>query len=231
MKRRLALLPVSLILAATASSAVAADKVACNAIEDPKGDTFAVRSQDAPPAGGPVYGPQEDSLDVISGDLAGDGKTVTAVVRIAKFSRSIQLSPTGITVGVDFLIGNSTDVIRLMAVLATGQPDKFEVTWKPDGHTANVPVNYLGEVTGVVDEAKGEVRIHAPVELLKPHGDAKIGAKLIPNELESATAARAVPQGTTAKDGPTTTRGPFADIAASGKSVVVGAKTCVPIGK
>ncbi|HVF20160.1 MAG TPA: hypothetical protein VNA14_07950 [Mycobacteriales bacterium] len=230
MKNRLVLLPVAVLLAVGTSAYAAPAKVACNTIEDPAGDTFLVRSQDAPPVG-PRYGPQEDSLDVISGDLASDGKVVTAVVRIKKLSRSIALSPTGITVGVDFLIGTSTDVIRLMAVLANGQPDKFEVTWKAEGHTANVPVNYLGEVTGVVDEAKNEVRIHAPVDLLAPHGVAKIGAKLIPNEAESATAARAVPQGTKQKDGPTSTRGPFADIAVGGKSVVVGAKSCVVPGK
>ncbi len=231
MKPRLALLPVALLLAASATSAVAADKVACNLIEDPAGDTFVARTQDAPPAGGPQYGPQEDSLDVISGDLASDGKIVTAVVRIAKLSRSIQLSPTGITAGVDFLIGNSTDVVSMRAVLVSGQPDKFEVSWKPDGHTANVPVNYLGEVTGVVDEAKNEIRIHAPAELFVDHGPVVMGQKLIPNETESATAARAVPPGTATKDGPMTTRGPFADVAKSGKPAVIGAKTCVPIGK
>jgi hypothetical protein len=231
MKPRLALLPVALLLAASATSAIAADKVACNLIEDPAGDTFAVRSQDAPPAGGPVYGPQEDSLDVVGGDLASDGTTVTAVIRIAKLSRSIQLSPTGITAAVDFLVGSSTDVVSLKAVLVTGQPDVFEASWKPADNLPNQPVNYLGAATGVVDLAKNEVRIHAPASLFDQHGPVKLGGKLIPNETESATAGRAIPPGTKTADSPMTSRGLFADVAISGKAAVIGAKSCVPIGK
>lgn len=86
-------------------------------------------------------------------------------------------------------------------------------------------------MTGVVDEKKGEIRIHAPVAMLAPYGAVKPGVKLIPAEAQSATVSRAVPPITTTPGQPMTTRGPFADIAAGGKTVLVGAPSCVVPGK
>jgi hypothetical protein len=230
-RSRLALVPVLALVAVIAPGAHAATKAkvapSCNTIADPKGDTFAVRSQD----GAGAYGPQEDGLDITSGDLASDGTTVTAVVRIAKLSRSIALSPTGITTGVEFLIGTSDTVVRLQAVLVSGQPDRFEVTEIASDATPNTPSTYVGEVKGVVDLAKNEVRISAPASLLAPYGPVKPGVKLFPNDAQSATASRAVPPITTTPGQPASTRGPFADIAAGGKPVVVGAPSCVVPGK
>ena len=228
MKARLALVPLLLVAGVTAPIAQAAPKPkpSCLTISDPKGDTFAVRAQDSQGA----YGPQEDALDIVSGDLASDGKVVTAVVRLASFSRAIASSPQGFTVGVDFLIGSSADsVVRLQAVL--GSADRFEVSAKATDALPNVPSTYVGEATGVVDEKKGEIRITAPAELLAPYGALKPGTKLVPNEAESATASRGVPPITTTPGQPMTTRGPFADVAAGGRTVAVGAPSCVVPGK
>lgn len=230
MQVRLALVPLTALVALAVPAADAAPKAkpSCLTITDPKGDTFAVRAQD----GQGAYGPQEDALDVVSGDLASDGKTVTAVVRLASFSRAIATSPSGLTVGVDFLIGSgASSVVRLQGVLVSGSADRFEVSAKATDALPNVPSTFVGEVTGVVDEKKGEVRIHAPAAMLQPYGAVKPGVKLIPNEAESATASRGVPAITTTPGQPMTTRGPFADIAASGKAVVVGAPSCVVPGK
>jgi hypothetical protein len=236
MKVRTALIPLVALAALTAPSASAATKPAkvkptCNTIADAKGDTFAARTQDAPPAGGPAYGPQEDGLDITSGDLASDGKVVTAVVRIAKLSRSIALSPTGITSGVEFVIGSSDSLVRLQAVLVTGQPDRFEVTTIAGDALPNTPSTYVGAVTGAVDLAKNEIRISAPAALLAPYGTVKPGVKLFPNDAQSATASRGVPAITTTAGQPATTRGPFADVAIGGAAVVVGAPSCVVPGK
>ena len=228
MKARLALVPLLLVAGVTAPFAEAAPKPkpSCLTINDPKGDTFAVRAQD----GQGAYGPQEDALDIVSGDLASDGKVVTAVVRLASFSRAIATSPQGFTVGLDFLIGSSADsVVRLQAVL--GSTDRFEVSAKAVDALPNVPSTYVGEATGVVDEKKGEIRITAPAALLAPYGALKPGTKLVPNEAESATASRGVPPITTTPGQPMTTRGPFADIAAGGRTVAVGAPSCVVPGK
>jgi hypothetical protein len=212
---------------------MAAPKVAkaCNTITDPAGDTFALRQQDAPPAGDPQYGPQEDSLDIVSGDLASDGKVVTAVVRIKKLSRTVQTSPTGFTAGVEFVIGGSDSYLRLQAVLISGQADRFEVTTIAADALANTPPTYVGEAKGVVDLAKGEVRITAPAALLAPYGDLKPGTPLFPSEKQSATVARGVPPITSTPGQPATTRGPFADVAIGGKAIKVGAPSCVVPGK
>ena len=228
MQVRLALVPLLVVAGLAAPVANAAPKPSCLTISDPKADTFAVRAQD----GQGAYGPQEDALDIVSGDLASDGKVVTAVVRLASFSRAIASSPQGFTVGVDFLIGSSaTSVVRLQGVLVSGSADRFEVSAKATDALPNVPSTYVGEATGVVDEKKGEIRITAPAALLAPYGALKAGTKLIPNEAESATASRGVPPITTTPGQPMTTRGPFADIAAGGRSVAVGAPSCVVPGK
>jgi hypothetical protein len=229
MQVRLALVPLVALgtLIAPMAQAAPKPKPSCLTIVDPKGDTFAIRLQD----GQGAYGPQEDALDIVSGDLASDGKTVTAVVRLATLSRAIATSPTGLTVGLDFIIGSSSSVVRLQAVLVPGTADRFEVSAKADDAVPNTPSTYVGDVTGVVDDKKGEIRIHAPATLLAPYGPIKPGVKLIPNEAESVTASRGVPAVTTTPGQPMTTRGPFADIAAGGKTVVVGAPSCVVPGK
>ena len=228
MQVRLALVPLVAVGALIAPMAEAAPKAkpSCMTITDPKGDTFAIRSQDAQGA----YGPQEDALDITSADLASDGKVVTAVIRLASMSRAIATSPQGFTVGLDFRIGSSSDVVRLQGVAVQGG-DRFEVSAKAADALPNVPSTFVGEATGVVDEKAGEVRIHAPAALLEPHGAVKAGTKLTPNEAESATASRGVPAITSTPGAPMTTRGPFADIAAGGKTIAVGAPSCVVPGK
>lgn len=229
MQVRLALVPVLALVAVSAPFAQAAPKAkpVCNTITDAKGDTFAVRVQD----GVGAYGPQEDGLDIVSADLASDGKVVTAVVRLAALSRAIATSPTGFTVGVDFSIGASDSVVRLQAPLISGAADRFEVAATSTDALANTPYTFVGMATGVVDEKKGEVRIHAPAALLAPYGALKPGTKLIPAEAQSATVSRGVPPVTSTPGQPMTTRGPFADIAAGGKSITVGTQSCVVPGK
>lgn len=232
MQLRTALVPVLALAVVAAPAATAAGKKpakapSCNTITDAAGDTFAVRSQDAQG----VYGPQDDGLDIRSADLASDGKVVTAAVRIAKLSRSVSTSPMGLTVGVDFLIGDSDSVVRLQAVLPSGQPDRFEVSARSLDALPNTPSTFVGAVTGVVDLPKNEIRISAPAALLAPYGALKPGVKLFPNEAESATASRTVPPITTTPGAPMSTRGTFADIAASGKPVVVGEASCVVPGR
>jgi hypothetical protein len=229
---RTALVPVIALVAVAVPSASAAPKApkaapSCNTIKDPAGDTFVARTQDQQAK----YGPQEDGLDVISADLASDGKVVTAVVRIAALSRSITLSPTGLTTGIEFTIGASDSIVRLQAVLVTGQADRFEVTAIAGDALPNTPTTYVGEATGVVDLAKKEVRITAPAALLAPYGPVAPGVKLIPGDAQSATVARGVPAITTTPGQPATTRGPFADVAIGGLPVVVGAPSCVAPGK
>ena len=229
MQARLALVPVAALVALVAPAATAAPKVApaCNTITDPAGDTFAVRAQD----GEGVYGPQDDNLDVVGGDLVSDGKVVTAVIRIKKLSRTIQTSPTGFTASLGFFIGGGDTQVRLYGVLVNGQDDRFEVGSIAGDALPNTPSTYVGDATGVVDLAKNEVRITAPAALLAPFGELKPGTLLTPNEAESATVARGVPAITKTPGQPMSSRGPFADIAAGGKGIKVGAPSCVVPGK
>lgn len=229
MRIRTALVPVTALVAVAVPSASAATKAApsCNTIKDPAGDTFVARTQDQQGK----YGPQEDGLDITSADLASDGKVVTAVVRIAKLSRSVTLSPTGLTTGIEFTIGGSDSIVRLQAVLISGQADRFEVTTIAADALPNTPSTYVGEATGVVDLAKKEVRITAPAALLAPYGPLAPGVKLIPGDAQSATVSRGVPAITTTPGQPATTRGPFADVAIGGTPVVAGAPSCVVPGK
>ena len=233
MQTRLALVPLIALVAVTAPAASAAGKAKplCHIITDPAGDTFAFRTQDAPPTGSGVYGPQDDSLDITSADLASNGKVVTAVVRIKKLSRSIATSPLGLTAGIEFTIGDGGVTVRLQAALPTGQPDRFEVAAIAPGALPNTPATYVGSATGAVDLAKNEVRITAPASLLAPFGPVKPGALLAPSDAQSATVARGFPPITSTPGQPMTTRGTFADVAIGGTAIKVGAKSCVVPGK
>ena len=226
MKARLALalaLATGVVVAGSADAA----RVSCKIVTDRTGDTYAVRYQNNPPVPAPVpMGPQDDSLDLLSSDLASDGKTLTAVVRVKKLARTTQTSPFATSYNVDFAVPGGAGYATLRAIL-TASGDSFEALSKSD--TANVPSTFLGSVKGTVDFKKNEVRIHAPLSVFASFAKIKKGTKLTPFE---TTTGRAHPVGLPIPAGqPMPTRGLNSDVAEGGKVYKVGDKTCVTVGK
>lgn len=217
-----AALGVALATVAGAAQAAPVKKV-CNLVADATGDTFAARAQD-----GTAPGPQDDAFDIKSGDIASDGKTITAVIRVAKLTNATT-SPQGRGFAFDFLLPTSDLQGSLRAVLITGQAPYFEATVK-DPSVPNSPSTFLGTVKGVVDTAKNEIRISAPAATFAQLGAIKKGTLITPAS-DAATSGRAVPPSPGVAGAPVTTRYVFADVATDSKPYRVGTPSCVAIGK
>lgn len=188
-------------------------KPVCNVATDAKGDTFAVRVQDT--QGGP-YGPQDDGLDIVSADLASDGKVLTGVVRVAALATTTT-SPGGRGFDINISTPRSPVEVYLRAsVPATGAATAEAGTREalPAVTSVSTP---LGSGTVVVDAAKNEVRFSFPTSLFDSIGGIKVGDTLAFGEI---TTGRTV--------GP---RSVFADVAVPGTAYKVGTPTCVPLGK
>lgn len=204
-----------------AVAAPAKPKPVCNLISDAKDDTFALRSQDSEG----VYGPQEDALDIVSGDIASNGKVLTAVLRVKKMALSAGSSPNGLSFRVQFTHGGlDEDTNLFLSGRASGTNQVF--TAGSRAITANISTK-LADVKGVFDLAKSEVRITAPLDVFTSLGGGiKTGTKLQLAELDQ-TASRFV--GVNPATGADTAT--FADVTTSVSSYTVGAPSCVVPGK
>ncbi len=223
---RLALAASLVLSSVAAGGALAAPakgkaKPTCNLISDEKNDTFALRSQDSQRA----YGPQEDALDIVSGDLASDGKVLTAVLRVKKLALATGSAPNGLSFRVQFLhAGLPEDTNLFLSGRASGGRTVFLAGSR--AMTANVSTK-LADVTGVFDVAKNEVRISAPLSAFEKVGGAiKRGTKLQLGELDQTSSRFVTVNPVTGADTAT-----FADVTTSVSSYTVGASSCVVPGK
>ena len=215
MRLRTAVLAAGIALTTLATGADA--KPACNLAEDPAGDTFLLRYQDQYRPQGAPYGPQEDAMDILSADIASDGKVVTAVIRVKNLEAAAPTSPGGVGYTLDFLTPKSEFTMYLRA-LKTGAGTTFEAGFKEPLPVGVTTVNTsLGTVQGVLDAAKNEVRITAPLSVFDSQGGIKSGNKLTLGEITTGRIA-----------GPRTV---FADVVVGEKSYTVGAASCVKPGK
>jgi hypothetical protein len=143
---RLSVAAAAALSVALAGGAVAAPaKPVCNLITDAEGDTT---------------GPST-ALDIVSGDVASNAKTFTAVIRTAALAETDLSSPTGIAWGLRFVSPKSDLPYYLLASKFQGEDVVFSY-----GQVDGTSLNELGVAKGVVDIAKKEVRIHAPVKAL-----------------------------------------------------------------
>ena len=195
-----------------AGGAVAAPKPVCNLVDDPKDDTFLLRTQD----GVGAYGPQEDALDIVSADIATNAKTLTGVIRVKSLAAGPSTSPGGASYDINFTTPSSPSPLYVRAVVPrAGEPtaeagsrESFVIT------SISAP---LGTGTVVVDKAKNEVRFSFPLDHFKAVGGLKRGAKLTFGDVTTGRSAGS--------------RAVFSDAASGSKSYTVGAPSCVPVGK
>lgn len=129
------------------------DKPVCNLITDPAGDTT---------------GPSS-ALDLVSGDVASNGKTFTGVIRTAALAESDLSSPTGIAWGLRFTTPSSDLPLYLLATKFNGSEAEFTY-----GEVNGSRLMELGVGKGVIDLAKKEVRIHVPTKGLGVKAGSKI---------------------------------------------------------
>lgn len=194
--------------AAVAAPKKPAVKPACNLVVDVKGDGTGFVFTDA------SYLPNDANLDLISGDIASNAKTVTAVIRTDALTLSDSSSPTGRAYYANFTVGEVA--LHLSAAL----DGSGEATYSA-GFTETRRKS-LGEATGVIDVAKKEIRISAPLSIFAEKAAIKPGTKITDLNL---LAQRYV--GNRSVGGVT----PSADAAEGGKTYVAGAPSCVAVGK
>lgn len=194
----------------TAASAAPKAKPVCNLFTDAAGDAtgFVLTDRD--------YLPNDPQLDIVSGDIASDGKTITAVLRLSALDASDSNAPTGRTYYVNFGIGDVE--LNLSAALDADGTATYQAGFQDTASRSG-----LGPVTGVLDTAKKEVRIHAPLSIFAEKLPLKAGTRL---EYVEGLAQRYVGNRTAGR-GVT----PSADDTAQGAGYAIGTPSCVVVGK
>ncbi len=211
MKRTVITLAILAVAASTAGVADAAKRKPppppCKTITDAAGDS--------------EYG---GSLDIVSGDLASNSKTVTAVFRLAEMAKSNPDAPTGQGYYFDFTPAGAATPIDL-SYSVTPTSEAFNFGWV-DGSIHRS----LGTATGVYDAAKKEIRISAPVSAWTTYGNPKAGTKILGLTMTSywVVGAYVLNPVTNATSGGGSLQ-PADD--AVGKTYVAGSPSCVVVGK
>ncbi len=197
------------LLAATGVAAQAAPKKAapaCNLVVDAKGDAtqFYVLGD------GSV--PNEPAADILSADIATNGKQMTTVLRIDKLAKSSSASPLGFVWYVYFDVDGITFFTQTKAD-PTG--DTYSLGYlDPTGIRSAVADP---AATGVIDTDKNEVRVTFNLSQLEPQAKLKTGGKITGiRGLTNRSAIRIVLQ---------------SDEAIGAKSYVEGTPSCVTVGK
>lgn len=191
----------------SAALAAPAAKPSCNLVQDEKGDGtgFLQTDQD--------YLPNDPNLDLVSGDIASNAKTVTAVIRLDALALSDSNAPTGRAYYANFTVGDTE--LFLAARLDSAGAAIFTGGYIDTTRTG------LGDAQGIVDTKKKEVRIWAPLALFASQQAIKPGMKIFDLNLLSQRYVGAAGKGVT----------PSADEAVGGKVYTAGAPSCVAVGK
>jgi hypothetical protein len=210
MKIRAALAMGALLATGVAGYADAAKpKPLCKAFTDDKGDVvFAQASNET------AY--EDEALDLVSADLGSNAKTITAAIRVAKLA--VPASTSAATVyELRFSLPAGDPQFVLWANVPGSGPATFGVgtVGDPSGQAAVDLATSTGTATGVVDVAKSEIRISAPLSAIE---GAKNGLKV---SIDQVVAKRGVP---------TQYYGRFADDGTGGKRYTLGSLSCVKPG-
>lgn len=179
---------------------------ACNLLRDPKADATEFY------IAGEGTAPNDPAADIVSADVASNGKQLTTVLRVDKLAKSGTTAPTGYVWYAYFTVAGQEFYTQAKSD-PTG--DTFTV-----GYTdANGLRTALKDSTakGVVDVAKNEVRATFNVSQLAELAAFKKGGKITGlRALTNRGFVRVVFQ---------------ADEADGGKTYVDGTKSCVTVGK
>jgi hypothetical protein len=136
------------LLAAPASGASKVRPV-CHLVTDPRGDAAALATP---------HVPGSDTDDLLSADVASDGRRVTAVLRVAALQQPDPVAPTGRAYVFTFQVrGLPTTYFLAAHTYPTGT--SYTYGDFPD----DAYVRVLGHGTGTVNPATREVRVSAPV--------------------------------------------------------------------
>lgn len=193
------------VLAGGAALAAPAKPV-CNLISDTKGDAYPTTAMPA--------GPSDETLDIVTADIASNKKTLTAVIRLSKVAAQSSTAPNGYNMVFNFTAPGATNPLYLRYFSGN---DALEASFQYGYDDSVNGLTSLGDADGVVDTTKNEIRISAPLNGFSAQASIKPGQKL-GDLVVQATRDLLVLL-------------PYADIAEGGAAYTVGAPSCVVPGK
>lgn len=206
-------------LGAVPASAAAKPKPVCKIIVDETGDAKSANV------------PGDDSVDIVGGDFASNGKQVTGIIRLKALTKTNPQSPLGQAYFVSFKVKGSEDTLTLSAGLyPTG--DQFSYGYQGVDPVSGVNTSYtLGNATGKI--VGNEIRITAPISKFPQAKFLKNGNKVttLAADARRVYGQRLVPS---QQVGPA--RAPLGGVTltfddAVGRQYTLGARSCVAIGK
>jgi hypothetical protein len=196
-------------------------KPVCNLVVDDKGDATASTV------------PGDTSVDIVGGDFASNAKQITAIIRVDKLVNPNPQAPLGQSYFATFTVKGLADTLTLSAGLyPTG--NQFQFGYQAKDPKTDVNTSYtLGDATGSVDLAKGELRISADIAKFPQAKSLKVGGQVTALGLEARRVygQRKVPS----QDTPAGVRVPLGGVTltfdtAAGKKYTLGAPSCVKVG-
>lgn len=145
------------VLAAPSLAATKARPV-CRLVTDARGDAMWL---DRVP-GGPTD-------DLLSADLASDGRTVTAVFRMADVQQPDPVAPLGHAYAFYFRVRGATQGTQhFVSAYTHATGTRFVYGYLAMDATGATRAHVLGDARGTVSPAKDEVRVHAATSGLRP---------------------------------------------------------------
>lgn len=148
----------------SAQAAVRPPKPVCNIITDPSGDAGV-----SPVTTGPKA-PGSSNEDIVSGDVSSDGRTITAVLRLAGLAQPDPQAPLGQGFFMEFGVKGAANLLFLSA---RTYPNGTQYVFGYSGADPNTGINTsytIGTATGAIDTAKKEVRISVANAAFAPAG-------------------------------------------------------------
>jgi hypothetical protein len=211
MKMRRTLLCGAVLVSALAgpAGAAAAKKPTCNLVVDAADDA-------SWPGGAPA------SLDIVSGDIASDGKDITAVIRVKKYTDPDTSAGVGRKWVMTFKAPGQPVPLYLMAI-------NDPVLLAPTYDFGTVRTDLVGQRTfqrgggakGTLDAARNEIRIHLPNGDFNKY-DVALGMRTTLSELTTEAFVMA--------NNYNSYYDFSTDTAASKKTYAVGRASCVKVG-
>lgn len=197
-----------LLTAALCAPAPATSATSCNLLVDPPGDQHVA----------------EPALDLLSADVASDGKELTVAIRVADLADVATTSPAGRDYTLMLRIGETR--LEFLAALATGQPPVFRVRGRTAQGTELAWIELAGSdvssrVRGVVDTAREEVRITVPLADLARFGATRPGARAYEPHVRTWRTVPLVVDTVIASS----------DTGASERSYKLGSPSCLAVGR
>ena len=204
------------LLAGVAAIPASAEPVRCKQVVDQGGDA----RESVPPSFTPV-GPNEPDADIVSGDIASNGKSVTTVVRVAHLGSALEAAPRRLVYQFFFRFGKY-DVATLAFRSVDGETFRVSAD-NPETHDATGASPDM-PAEGVFDVAHNEVRVTIPLLTATAGRSPKPGAVFDQLVIQ-------VTRGVGLNSSGGASAGEILDSARSTARYPAGSATCVRVGK